>query len=162
MGILFLGLSVAILCYPFLHEVGHAIATILCGAKIREFRLLPTPYTLCDMHSMSVNQQCLIGISGMLFPFFISLIIKSEFFWIWLVSLIIKAISLLSFAISYLAVLCYETGIVWLNEDIVKVVQITTMESSIWLLFLFVMVCFSVYELYQEKPSKRIKDYFGL
>ena len=33
-GILLVGLFVAIFYYPFLHEVGHAIATVMSGAEL--------------------------------------------------------------------------------------------------------------------------------
>ena len=161
-GVLILGLIVAIFCYPFLHETGHAIAIILSGAELYEFRVLPIPYISCNVYSIGNVQQCLIGIAGMIFPFLISFFIGRNNFWMWLVSLLIKGISALAFAISYLAVLCYETDILWVNEDIVKVVQISEIKSSFWLLFSLVMFCFAVIVLYYEKPIERFKNYFEI
>lgn len=159
-GILILGLIVAIFCYPFLHETGHALAAILSGAEVHEFKVLPVPYVVCNMYSMGLVQQCLIGIAGMIFPFIFSFVIRSCRFWPWLFSLFLKGISALSFALSYLAVLCYESGIKWTNEDIIKVIEISKSKTSIWLLFSLVMFCVAITIIYYEKPVERLKIYF--
>ena len=161
-GILLVGLFVAIFYYPFLHEVGHAIATVMSGAELHEFHILPIPYVLCNINSIGVVSQCLIGVAGMIFPFAISVIIRSSKFWPWFLSLVTKGISALSFGISYLAVLCYDSGIIWCNEDIVKVVQISGVKSSIWLLFSLVMFCLAATVLYLEKPLKKFENYFEI
>lgn len=162
LGVLLTGLLVAVLIYPFLHETGHALFTIFSGAELHEFHLLPIPYVVCNVHSTGRGGQCLIGIAGMFFPFLISFLIRGKNFWFWLVSLLIKGISALSFSISYLAVLCYETGIIWPNEDIVRVIQISETKSSIWLFFSLVMLCLTVAIMHFEKPFERFKKYFEI
>lgn len=74
-GIIMIGLTVAVFIYPFLHESGHSIAAFAVGAEIREFRILPVPYVMCNVAMLSNWQQIMIGVSGALFPFFVSLVL---------------------------------------------------------------------------------------
>ena len=53
LGLFFVGLFVAIIIYPFLHEAGHSMAAILVGAKVIDFNLLPLPYVTCEVSSLN-------------------------------------------------------------------------------------------------------------
>lgn len=162
LGILLTGLFVAIFFYPFLHESGHAVASVLCGAELHEFHLFPLPYVVCNVYSLGNIQQSFIGIFGMLLPLIFSLFIRTKKFWFWLITCMIKGISAMAFGISYIAILCYESGIVWQNEDIIKVIRISQTKSSIWLVIMLVMFCITFVALYFNNPLKRIEKYFGV
>lgn len=161
-GILFTGLFVATVLYPFLHEFGHAAATVLSGANLCEFRLFPQPYVVCNLSRLSFWGQCIIGISGMLLPFLLSCLVRSKRFWLWIVCFFLKSISIFAFGISYVAVLCYESGIIFKNEDIVKVVQISGSNSFLWLIMMLSLICLAVVSLYFDKPLERLKRYFNI
>lgn len=85
--VLFLGLFIAVLGYPFLHELGHSIVAILMGASVEEFCLFPVVYVLCNVYGIGEFGQVLIGVSGMLFPFICGIIIHCKNFWLWYVGL---------------------------------------------------------------------------
>lgn len=161
-GILLTGLFIAAFIYPFLHETGHALFTLFSGAELHEFHVLPTPYVVCNIYSISEIKQCFIGVAGMLFPFVISFLIIKKNFWMWFISLLLKGISLLAFVLSYLAILCYDSNIIWRNEDIVKVIQIWEPFNGFWLLLSLLLVLFCSGDLYVQHPIKRIEGYFDI
>lgn len=161
-GILLTGLFVSIFFYPFLHESGHAVASVLCHAELYEFHLFPLPYVVCNIYSLGNIQQSFIGIFGMILPFIFSFFIRTKKFWFWLIAYLIKGISAMAFGISCVAIICYKLGIVWQNEDIIKVILISQTKSSIWLVIMSAMLCITVVVLCFNNPLKRIKKYFEI
>lgn len=161
-GILSMGVVVAIFCYPFLHELGHAIAVLITGATLYEFQIFPIPYVLCDNGEIGRLGNAVIGMAGMVFPFSFSMLLNSKRFWLWLFSFYLKGISALAFALSYVAVLCYESKIVWQNEDIIKIIELSGMSSSFWLVVMLTLFCLCASSIYFNKPIKRIENFFGI
>ena len=104
----------------------------------------------------------MIGVAGMIFPFMVSFLIFKKNFWMSFVSLLLKGISLLSFVLSYLAILCYDCNIIWKNEDIVKVIQIWEPFNGFWLLISLFLVLLCSGDLYIQHPIKRIERYFDI
>ncbi len=162
MVILLLGLLTAIIIYPFLHETGHAIATILFGGKVIEFHLLPLPNILCDVNSMSSVGMVTIGISGMLFPFLMALIINKKSFVLWYISQVITGISAYAFFISIIGLIMNKFGFQISNEDVIRVVE--TIPSSETFLFTttIILMIISVWLFIYNKPIRRIFDYLEI
>lgn len=123
-GLLFVGLFVAIIIYPFLHEAGHSIMAILVGAKVIDFNLLPLPYVTCEVSNLNTTSIILIGLAGMFVPALISVIVHLKSFWCWYGNLVMKIICFLSFVISFIAIVLYLFGVTIKNEDIVQVINI--------------------------------------
>lgn len=161
-GILLIGVLVAIVIYPFLHELGHTLAALFTGSTVYEFRLFPIPYVMCSGAEMSGFESAIIGVSGMILPFIISLLFNSKKFWLWLFSFYLRGISTLAFALSYIAVLCYESEIIWENEDIVKTIELSGISSSVWLVMMLLLFCISASIIYFNKPIRRIETFFEL
>lgn len=161
-GILLMGIVVVIFCYPFLHELGHAIAILLTGSTLHEFQIFPIPYVVCDSGDIGRFGCAVIGVSGMLLPFVFSFLLSGKRFWTWLFSFYLKGISVLAFALSYVAVLCYESKIVWQNEDIIKTIELSGMTSSFWLVVMLVLFYVSALSIYFNKPIKRIENFFEI
>ncbi len=156
------GLLVALFFYPFLHELGHCTAAFFCGAKIYDFAIFPISYTICEMNSLQGFQYCLIGIAGMLFPFLVSLFIPVKYFWLWLISFYLKLISVFAFAISYVAIICLESGIVLEDEDIIKAIEFSDVKSSFLLLMMLLFFILAFMCLYNNKPLQKILKFFGV
>lgn len=80
--LLFTALTVAVIVYPFFHEMGHILPMLLFRADIKEISVFPSFSVLCDISSISKNRQIIIAISGGLFPILISLLWnpKSKYF----------------------------------------------------------------------------------
>ncbi len=149
-SILVVGLFVAIFLYPFLHELGHVIATVLGGSELYELSIFPIPYVACGLNENNIGLQNIIGVSGMLLPFLITCIVRSNRYLVWLILFYLKGIAAMSFGISYIAVLCFQSGFIWENEDIVKVVQLSRIDSSVWLFLMLVFFCISFLSLYSD------------
>lgn len=151
-GILSVGLLTAMFIYPFLHEGGHALATIFVGGKVCEFQLLPFPFVTCESSKINLSGMIMIGLSGMLFPLLFSWVIYLKNFWIWLIGVYLNFICLLSFAISLYGCIRFISGRPILNEDITKVLQLCPGQSSVFLLGLIVLIIGMVIQMIISKP----------
>ena len=85
-----IGLFVAIVGYPLLHELGHSLAAVLLGGKVLDFQLLPLPNILCDSTGLSTLFISIIGLSGMALPFLVSVCIRTKGYYLWFAGLIRK------------------------------------------------------------------------
>lgn len=70
-----IGLTIAILIYPFTHELGHAITSLLVGADVSGFEILPIPYVECNIGNLSKYEIIAIGFGGNTLPLIIIVII---------------------------------------------------------------------------------------
>ena len=71
-GLFIVGLAVAVIVYPVLHELAHSLVAIAVGARVVEINILPVPSVLCDIQAVDNTGIVAIGMSGMLLPFFLS------------------------------------------------------------------------------------------
>lgn len=154
------GLSVAVVVYPFLHETGHSIVSLAVGAEIVDFSLLPLPYVTCEVSMVSKFGLILIGLSGIYLPMIFSLIIRPKSFWLWYGVLLIKGICLLSFIISLISIILNKIGIKVLNEDIVQIMDIWIKGDLILSVLMFLSITIVIRSIMKEKPINRIMLYF--
>ena len=156
---LVLGLFTAIIIYPFLHEIGHCIAIVLFGGKVKEFHLLPLPYVLCEDSSISNGGIVIVGIAGNLFPLFSAMIIIKKPFALWYIAELIIGISIYACVISVVALILANSGIIIPNEDVVKVVQITRGSELLVFSIIIVILCVAFRAFLKNKPIKRMVEY---
>lgn len=122
--LLVIGLSIAVIIYPFLHEVGHSLSAIMLGAEIKNFQILPISSVLVKMNSGTSEVDFLIiGLSGMLFPFIMSFFLPAKTFWKWYARITLRLICILSFFISIAAVLMNQQGSPMQNDDITIILK---------------------------------------
>ena len=159
-GLFFVGLFVAIIIYPFLHEAGHSMMAILVGAKVTDFNLLPLPYVTCEVSNLNTTSMILIGLAGMFVPALISIIAHPEPFWFWYCNLVIKFICFLSFAISFVAIVLYLFGVTIKNEDIVQVIQIWNNGVFVLIITMVLSMIGIIRSIIKQKPLIKIMDYF--
>lgn len=159
-GILLLALLATLFGYPFLHELGHWVAAVMCGARVENFRLFSVPFVLCNVYGIHEASKVIIGVSGILLPFFVSFLIKGKSFWVWLFSFCLKIVSTVAFCFSCMAIMCYKFDIVWQGEDIVTILRSTSTSSSLWLLLMLAFLCFNIFIVYKNKPLERIGHFF--
>ena len=159
-GLIFVGLFVAVIIYPFLHEVGHSILAILVGARVIEFNLLPLPYIICEVSEVGDVGNALIGLGGIVIPFFVSMSFNPKRFWLWYANLLIKGISTYAIILSAIAIIFYINGINWQNEDIVQVLNIFPDGRWIFLVVLCIMAIYGLMRLLKEKMISRCIIYF--
>ncbi len=159
-GLFFVGLFVAIIIYPFLHEAGHSMMAILLGAKVIDFNLLPLPYVTCEVSNLNTTSIILIGLAGMFLPMLISIIARPEPFWFWYSNLVIKFICLLSFVISFIAIVLYLFGITLKNEDIIQVIDIWDNGVFVLIITMVLSMIGIIRSIIKQKPLIKIMDYF--
>ena len=161
-GIIIVGLSVAIFVYPFLHESGHSIAAFAMGAEIKEFCILPVPYVMCNVGTLTNWQQIIIGVAGAFFTLFVSLAIPKRWFWGWYIRFLLMGISLLAFTIS--AVTLILPNGVQLNpqDDMLQVADLWTGLPVLLSLMLSFMCVAIVFIISRDRPCRMICKKFGV
>ena len=161
-GLLAVGLLTAIFLYPFLHEFGHTIAAIVFGRQVCDFRLFPIPSVMCEMDVTNKTSIIVVGFSGMLLPYLLSLISPRKHFWIWYLWLIISGICLLSFSVSIAGVILYANGSPMANEDITQIMRFTEEYYVLYLAILIVLSIIRTVQIVRTKPIKKCMKYFGV
>lgn len=152
----------AVFFYPLLHELGHIVAIVLTRTKLYDFKLFPAYYVVFDNVTANEFEVCLVGVSGMILPLIVSFILSSNKFWIWLFSFYLKGISMLAFGLSCVSILCYEHNIVWHNEDIIKVIELSKMKIWFWYTMMLCFFVLSIILVVSSKPIKKIQLLFEI
>lgn len=160
--LLIIGLFTAVLLYPTLHELGHSLTTILLGGKILEFHLFPLPNMLCDGSSVGEIGLVIIGLSGMLIPFFVSLLLNPKPFLLWYISQLIKCISVLAFGISLMSLLGKGYGFSISNDDIITVLKYWPEGNDFCIATIISLLFMALYSIYRQRPLKRLYCYLGI
>lgn len=162
MGLLIVGLFVAVIGYPFLHESGHSIVALLVGGKVIDFDLLPLPYVTCEISITNKFGLILIGLAGMYLPMIFSLIIRPKSFWLWYGLLLTRGICLLSFVISLVSIVLYNFGIKVSNEDVVQIMDIWIKGDLILAILMILSMFIVIYSIIKQKSLSRIIKYFEI
>ena len=161
-GLLAVGLLTAIFLYPFLHELGHTYAAIIFGRQVCDFRLFPIPSIMCEMDITNELAVIVVGFSGMLLPYLVSLVPPRKTFWIWYLWLIISGICLLSFAVSIAGIFMYVSGGPMANEDVTQIMKFADEYYVLYLAILIVLSVIRTVQIVRTKPIKRCMKYFGV
>lgn len=161
-AITLVGLFIAVILYPILHEGGHSLAAVMAGAEIKEFNLFPLPNVLCDVQAVTLPGLILIGLSGMILPFLIVSMVQPRKFWGWYVCFILRGICLLTFGISLTAIILYWFGTEIANEDIMKVISFAPSLSVLYALGLTVLIVWDVILVVKSKPIRQCLKFFHL
>ena len=161
-GMVILGITVAVLIYPFLHEAGHSLAAFLVGAEVVEVEILPLPYVMCNVASLTNGQQIAIGVSGMLFPLLITVLIPRKWFWSWYVRFVLLFISFLAFAISAVTLILPNGATINPQDDMLRVVSLLSGSEMILKLCLIVGIALIVVLTILDRPAKTIYRKFGV
>lgn len=161
-AMLLIGLLIAIIIYPFLHEVGHLATSFAVGADVVKFRLLPTSYIMCNVANLTEIQRIAIGASGMALPILIALLIPQRWFWTWYVRFILLGISLIALTISVTTLLLPNGTVINPQDDIIFIFAFWH-GSKITLTMLVCAIGISVLmRIIFDKPIKRICVKFGI
>ena len=157
---LLVGLSAAVIVYPFLHESGHSLAALIVGGRVVEYHLLPMPYILCDVRNISVMGQCFIGIGGILLPMAVTTVFHpKKQFWAWYGNLMLRGICVLSVAITAVASFLYAAGNPVVNEDITTVLNIVPNSVATVIIASLLNLAFLIILIARDKPVRKICDY---
>lgn len=161
-GLLIIGLLVAVIIYPVLHESGHIIVSLAVGGRIVDADLFPVPNVLCEVSEVGAAGMVMIGFGGMVLPLAISTTIPRKWFWSWYVRFLIKAIGIWAFCVSIIA-LCYKGyGGIWIQDDMVVVNNYWKYGKDTLIIILIILCLGVLISLIKEKPIYRICSEFGI
>ncbi len=161
-GLFTVGLFVAVILYPILHEFGHSLMTVICGAEVEEITFFPLPSVLCKTVNLKTSSIVMIGFGGMALPYFITNIPAPKNFWMWYVWLLIKCITLLSFSVSVIAIYMFFAGNPMADEDITQILKYDPKYSSVYVALLSVAGAGIIRQIVRSKPLKRCMKQFNL
>ncbi len=153
---------IAIVIYPFFHETGHMIATLVFGGNVKEFHVFPTAYVVCDINKASIFGRIMIGVSGMLFPFLLSSLAQPKSFWGWYMCFITRGICVLSFAISLYAIAAFRLGSEIPNEDIVQVLKMDHKNNVLYFCVFLLLMSSEFILIARSHPIRQCKNYFNI
>ena len=153
------GLTTAIIIYPFVHETSHSICALLFGADIVNFALFPLPNVTCNSSALSALQLFFIAVGGPLIPFILSVAIRSTNFWINYIKGLMIGISSLSFVISILGFL-FDWKIVKEQDDIVRCASLLPNGVTISIIICSIGIAVAICELVRMKKSHNCHKYF--
>lgn len=158
MLIIGIGFFIALVGYPFLHESGHVIASMLVGAEVLDFTLLPVPSVLCDVSEVETAGLVIIGFGGILFPLLFSLAIPRRWFISWIIRAILQGISVLSLMISCVSVLFSVNQ----QDDMIQVLNFWESGKVVMLMILCSVAILTLIVMILDRPGKRICKFFGV
>ena len=160
-------LTIAIIIYPFTHELGHTLACIMLGAEVLEFRILPIPYVLCNITFMNKIDNIIIGNAGNIFPaiiVYITYLFKLKNFNIRLARFYFNFCCILSYIIAIISIIITKLGkfnLVYQDDT----AQLVNMYNNIWLEYIIIYTTLTIISLtiiIINKPIKAILEYFDL
>ena len=158
LSITIVALFVAILSYPFLHELGQIIASFFVVAEVLELTLFPVPSVLCDVSKVSNNGLIIIGFGGVLLPLIISFLIPRKWFFCWFFRVLLQGMSVLSFAISCVSILFSVNH----QDDMIRVLNFWESGKVVLLLILCSATILTLVAIILDRPGRRICKFFGV
>lgn len=153
-----IGFFIALIGYPFLHEMGHIFASLLVGAEVLELTLFPVPSVLCDVTGVGTAGLVVIGFGGVVFPLLFSLTMPRKWFISWCVRAILQGITVLSFAISCVSILFSVNH----QDDMIQVLNFWESGKTVLLLILCCCAFLTFAFIALDKPGRRICEFFGV
>lgn len=161
-GLFIVGLTVAVIIYPVMHELAHSIVAIMVGARVIEINIFPLPNVLCEVSKTDSVGIVAIGIGGMLLPFLFSVVIKPRFFWGWYANFIVKGICFLSFVIATISTIFYIIEKPLANDDITQILTVWENGHRLCICVFVLLSAIALKQLIKEKPFQKCLNYFGL
>lgn len=156
--LLITGLTTATLIYPFVHELGHILVSVMVGAEVHQLMLFPVPSVLCNVGTLSNIDKIVIGFGGMVFPILVALVIPMRWFITWLVRYLLLGMSVLAFIISIISVIFGINP----QDDMIQVLNFWNHSNLLLIAILSVFCVAAIMMIVKERPRKRICRYFEI
>lgn len=160
LGLFIVGILTAVFIYPYFHELGHALMTLIVGGDVLSIQIWPEPNVLCEVTGLSNISKILIGFSGMIFPIILSGLFIRKWFWSWYVRFILKGMGVLSFVLSVVSIYKAEDGNVWMKDDMVRVLECWDYGAESLVAVILFLSLLIIVSIVGEKPIKRFSMKF--
>ena len=158
LGLLSVGLLVAVVIYPTLHELGHALAAILVGARVKAWSVFPLSYVVCDFSGASPQAMAVVSLAGLLFPLLVSSV-SCGGFWVWCAQLFLKCAALAALLLSGVTTLLLVNGNGVAQDDMAQLQQ--WQPYGIWVATIVIgaAAATAVFLLFRERPFARCAEF---
>jgi len=147
-----IGLLVAMVIYPVIHESGHILATLFSNGKVISFSLWPLPSVGCIVDSTNTAALAVTSLSGIIFP----ILIAGMFRWtngvFRYAALVFIMIAMLSTLIGMMTAILRMIGVVMPNDDITTFIDLTG-SSATALFFMLTFFALTVIQASRIKPK---------
>lgn len=153
------GLIVAMLLYPLVHELGHALIAVIVGADVVEIKIFPIPSILSNIKNVGNFNTALIGLGGIIFPFLLTICFRAKNFIIWYMCFTIRGISLIAFGISFMSVVLFRLGKPVVNEDLTQVLKFTPHMAPLYGTLCIFLMAVDVFLIVRSKPIQRCEEF---
>lgn len=160
--IMVVGILIVVFVYPALHELGHMMSAVVCGGEIRELHIFPSAYVVCNTVDMGDAGKIGVGLSGMMLPFLLTLMMQPKKFWPWYACFILRGVCILSFLISLAAVVMFRLEREIPNEDMTQVLQVQPIYGNAYFIGLIILLLLELYLVVKSRPIKQCLKYFEL
>ena len=152
--LLIIGLTVAILLHPVLHEFGHIFATVLVGGNLKQTTLFPIQSVLINSTSLSAEKIIAIGLCGTALPAVLSLLIWPHRFSLWYGVLIHRLICLYSSTLDIFYTVLFIYGVQIKNSDVATMLSYNSNASFFIIVFhciLVIILCFAIRKMLKNR-----------
>ncbi len=156
------GLMAAIIVYPFLHEMGHAVTALIVGTKVSDIQFLPVPSTVCQINTSNQLQIIAIGFGGIILPFLVTALKPPKRFIAWYLWFAIKGICILSFAISLWTIIFHRTGLKIATDDMNQVMSFFPEYKVLYCIVILALLIIAATQEVCSNPIKICMQYFGV
>lgn len=163
-----IGLTIAIVIYPLIHELGHFTACKIVGAEVSKFNLFPA-YVNCNISNISKQGVIIIGICGNLIPtivcMLITVLVKPNNIYTWYAKTHLAFTCCLSWVLSLVNIIAIIQGYGDLDivktEDIAQIVIKYPDIKNICIVLCVVLIVISATCMINKKSVKQLKDYLS-
>lgn len=158
MLLLFVGIIVTVLIYPLCHEMGHVSASLLVGAEVKDFTLIPYPNILCDVSGICDGGIIIIGLGGMFISPLLAAFLPKKIFVFWYVRFLLLGISVFALLVSIVSVIFNINP----QDDVVQIL-IFWNEGRVPLIAILILLTMVLLIIIQhDRPLKKIGEYFDI
>ena len=158
MAVWAVGLFVAVIGYPVLHEWGHVVAAVLVGAEVEAVTLWPLPTVLCNVTGIAPAGMVWIGCGGTALPLLVSLAIPRRWFVTWYGRALLQGESVLALLISAVSVLFSVNP----RDDMVRILPYVAGGKAVLVSVPVSVAAGVAVGLWAERPLTRIGNFFHL
>ena len=126
----------------------------VCGADEIRMSIFPMAYTVYKHANFTPVSQVLIGLSGYGFPLCLTLLPTMDKFWIWLPMFYVRWITLIGCGIAIAGLIGFAV-----EEDITRLAMMTQSRKEVWLVWVFVVTGWLLWDMIRKKPITKIVEY---
>lgn len=159
--LLITGLFVAVIIYPFLHELGHIATALVLGLRVRQLCLFPLPQVLCEVDAGNSAAIQLIGMGGILLPLFLSITVHPKRFLLWYAVFVLRLICALSVLLSFFSVGLFFAGASLQNEDLSTILAADPDAVVPIICLLYICLSALLFAIISDRPIQQIYRFFS-